>query len=109
MVEARKKEVGGWRSKKGRDFVFIRVWGESWRGGGRKRVEIKLILLSFFPFALPPGLNSNAKERCQGAAFLSFLSLASSGLGFSVGAPHLVGIRLQKESRVGCVAVGVET
>lgn len=53
MVEARKKkEVGGWRREKGRDFVFIKVWGESW-GGGRKRMEIKLILLSFFP---PPSL-----------------------------------------------------
>lgn len=53
MVEARKKKRwGGWRREKGRDFVFIKVWGESW-GGGRKRMEIKLILLSFFP---PPSL-----------------------------------------------------
>lgn len=35
MVEARKKEVGGWRREKGRDFVFIREWGESWGGAGR--------------------------------------------------------------------------
>lgn len=78
-------------------------------GGRQEEDGDETLTTLFLPFALPPGLNSNAKERCQGAAFLSFLSLAASGLGFSVGAPHLVGIRLQKESRVGCEAVRVET
>lgn len=54
MVEARKKEVGGWRREKGRDFVFIREWGEGW-GGGRKRMEMRLLLLSFFPLPSLPG------------------------------------------------------
>lgn len=49
------------------------------------------------------------KRDAKGLTFLSFFSLASSGLGSSVGAPHLVGIRLQKESPVGREAVGMET
>lgn len=95
------------KRKRERFCFHQRVGGEL--GGRQEEDGDETLTTLFLPFALPPGLNSNAKERCQGAAFLSFLSLAASGLGFSVGAPHLVGIRLQKESRVGCEAVGVET
>lgn len=52
----------------------------------------------------PPSLSwtQMPKRDAKGLPFLSFFfCLASSGLGSSVrGAPHLVGIRLQKESWV---------
>lgn len=109
MVQARKG--GGWLEKreKGRDFVFIKVWGrglERWQEEDRNKNShyfLSSLLLSL------PGLDSNAKERCQGAGFSVLFCFASSGLGSPAWPPTLLGSGFrEKEAGVGGKAVGTE-
>lgn len=95
MVEARKKKRWGGVAKRKRErFCFHQSVGGDLGGQEEDRNENSYYFLSSLP-----ELDSNAKERSQGSAFSVLFCLASSGLGSSVrGAPHLVGIRLQKES-----------
>jgi len=95
MVGARKKGEGLEKREKGRDFVFIKVCvGGRWQEEDRNK-NSHYFLSSLLPSL--PELDSDAKERCQGAGFsVLFLSCFLRAWLPSL-APHLVGLRLQKE------------
>lgn len=102
MVEARGEKKGRglvWREK-GRDFVFISVWGAG-RGGGRKRTGIKTHTTFFLPLsARPPwaGLRGQ-REVPRGRLFCPFCVCVSCFLRpwLPSLAPHFVQLRLWKE------------
>ncbi|XP_040608420.1 uncharacterized protein LOC106021942 isoform X2 [Mesocricetus auratus] len=53
--------------------------------------------------------DSSQREMPRGCLFCPFFLLLPPALAPQSGAPHLVGIRLPKESRVGCESVGMES
>lgn len=106
---SQEKGGGGGEEKKG-EILFSSKCGGELGGRWQEEIEIKTHTTFFLPFCPPSlGWTQMPKRDAKGLPFLSLFSLASSGLGSSVGAPHLVGIRLQKESGVGCESVGMET
>lgn len=106
-MEPGKKGRGLEKREKGRDFVFIKVCvGGRWQEEDRNKNShyfLSSLLLSL------PELDSDAKERCQGAGFSVLFCLASSGLGSPAWPPTLLGSGFRKrETAVGGNAVGTE-
>lgn len=96
------------KREKGRDFVFIKVCvcRGRWQEGDRNK-NSHYFLSSLLPSL--PELDSDAKERCQGAGFSVLFCLASSGLGSPAWPPTLLGSSFRKrEMGVGGNAVGTE-